>query len=177
MLPVVLSVIGRNDSDKTRVFETLISLLKSKGLRIGVIKYLEREDREGTPSAQDTSRYRNQGAETVMLAGKRQLAFSSNLFNEIPVEKLIFMFQDYDLVLLDGYDDVPFPKIEVYHQDARIPPRQPMDNVLATCSERPTAGQVPHFGFEQLQSLAALIEKKFFKQESGRKVGEGTDAT
>lgn len=175
MIPVVLSVIEKNGSQESRVLETLISLLQKRGLRIGVIKYWGKESGEGVPLVRDTSRYLNQGAETVMMAGKRQLAFSSNLFNEIPVEKLLFMFQDYDLVLLDGYSDVPFPKIEVYHQEAGVPPRNALDNVLATCSARPAGGQAPHFGFDQLGSLASLIEEKFFTDQPGSGLKRSSD--
>jgi len=177
MIPVVLSVIEKSGSQESRVLETLISVLQKRGLRIGVIKYCKKEDGEGVSLIQDTSRYRNQGAETVMMAGKRQLAFSSNLFTEIPVEKLIFMFQDYDLVLLDGYTDVPFPKIEVYHQEAGVPQRSAQDNILATCSARPAVGQAPHFGFDQLASLAALIEEKFFTNQTGGGLKRSPDAS
>lgn len=177
MIPVVLSVIEKNGSLESRVLETLISLLQKRGLRIGVIKYWGKEGGESAPLVQDTSRYRNQGAETVMMAGKRQLAFSSNLFTEIPVEKLLFMFQDYDLVLLDGYTDVPFPKIEVYQQEAAVPPRSAQDNILATCSARPAVGRAPHFGFDQLASLASLIEEKFFTNQNGGGLKRSTDAS
>ncbi len=161
MIPVVLSVIGRKGSGKSQVIETLIALLKSKGFRIGVIKHLAKDDVEIDQPGKDTCRYRTQGAETVILAGKRQLAFFSNLSSEIPMEQLLCLFQDYDLVFLDGYFDVPFPTLEVHRQDSGNFLSSGMDHVFAICSDQRAAGHVPHFSLTQLVSLVSLIEEKF----------------
>ncbi len=159
MIPTVLSVIGRKGSGKSQVIETLIALLKSKGFRIGIIKHLAKDDVEIDQPGKDTCRYRTQGAETVILAGKRQLAFFSNLSTEIPVEQLLCLFQDYDLVFLDGYFDVPFPTLEVMNSGNFL--SSGMDQIFAICSDQRAVGHVPHFSLTQLVSLVSLIEEKF----------------
>lgn len=160
MMPVVLSVIGRKGSGKSQVLETLIAVLKSKGFRIGVIKHLAKDDAEIEQPGKDTSRYRAEGAETVLLAGKNQLAFFSNLSSEIPAERLLCLFQDYDLVFLDGYFDAPFPKLEISRQDLGGLLSSRMDNVFAVCSDHRAVEHVPHFSLTQLVSLVSLIEEK-----------------
>jgi molybdopterin-guanine dinucleotide biosynthesis protein MobB len=151
-MPAVFSIVGRKGSGKSQVLEVLISLLRQKGYRVGVIKQLARDDFEIDQPEKDTYRYRQQGAETVMLAGRKRLALFSNLEEEVPLERLLETFHEFDLVFLEGYFQDELPKIEVYKQELGSPLLgEGTRNVFAVCSDT---------SFEALDRLAALIEEK-----------------
>jgi len=159
MMPL-LSVVGKKGSGKAEVLEALIACLSKKGFRIGVIKDLARDDIEIDEPGKDTYRYRTQGAETVILAGKKRLAIFSNLREETSLENLLKVFQGFDLVMLEGYFLDEIPKIEVHKRELGISPLAGrMKNIFAICSDRQTCFDIPHFYFSQMNELAALIEE------------------
>ena len=137
-MPAVISIIGRKGSGKSEILEQLISLLKQRGLRIGVIKHLAREDFEIDQPEKDTYRYRTQGASKVMLSGRKRLAIFANLEEETPLQNLLVQFQEYDLVFLEGYFSDDFPKIEIHKEQTN-----------------------------QLQEIIHFIEDQFRQQKKG----------
>lgn len=159
-------MIGRKGSGKSEILEVLIVLLKEKGHRVGVIKHLASDDIEIDQPEKDTFRYRQSGAETVMLAGRKRLAVFSNLPAEIPVEELLLRFEGCDLVFLEGFFSNSVPKIEVWRQSLGKPLSGGMENIFALCSEDPIEINVPHFSSHELPSLADFIEKKLIKRHS-----------
>jgi len=165
-MSALLSVIGKKGSGKSEILERLIALLSRRGFRVGVIKHLAREDIEIDEPGKDTYRYRSQGAETVILSGRRRLALFSNLREEMPFGRLLTFFEEFDLVFLEGYFQDEFPKLEVHRKELgerllteRVP------NVLAVVSDEVREGGPPHFSFDQLEELALLIEKQLIRKE------------
>jgi molybdopterin-guanine dinucleotide biosynthesis protein MobB len=162
---VALSVVGRKGSGKSEVLEALIRTLHARGLRVGVIKYLARDDFEIDQPGKDTYRYRFQGAEKVMLAGRKRLALFSNLKEETPLADLLAFFSDFDWVFLEGFFQDEIPKLEIHRKElGRGLLAEGMKNVLAVCSDDPDSlGDVARFGMRvfssgDIQGLAAYIE-------------------
>ena len=160
MRPFLLSVVGRKGTGKSEVLEALIVLLKEKGLRIGVMKHLAREDFEIDQPGKDTYRYRAQGAETVMLLGRKKRAIFSDLPVESDWEENLKYFEGFDLVFLEGYFLKTIPMIEVYKREAGESLLAGMENVFAICSDTLTGIPAPHFSRSQLEQLAFLIQSK-----------------
>lgn len=150
MRPAVLSVVGRKGSGRSGVIEGLISNLKTRGLRIGLIKHLSRPGVEIDQPGKDTYRYRQCGAQTVILSGQSHLAVFSDLAEETPLEQLLPLFKDYDLVLLEGYFLESIMKIEVHREELGSPLTQKMENVLSMISS------TEH---HQISNLASLVEE------------------
>lgn len=165
-MSALLSVIGKKGSGKSEILEKLIVLLSQGGFRIGVVKRLARDDFEIDEPGKDTYRYRSQGAETVALSGRRRLALFSNLDEEIPLERLLSFFRDFDLVFLEGYFQDEFPKIEVHRKElgGQLLTER-VKNGWAVVSNDIWEGGPPHFSFDQLDQLAFLIEEKLLKRD------------
>ncbi len=118
--PVLFSVVGKKGAGKSEVLERLIAILTQRKLRVGVIKHLARDDFEVDEPGKDTYRYRMRGAETVILSGRKRLAIFSNLQEEIPLNRLLTFFGDFDLVFLEGYYLEGMPRIEVQHKEMEL---------------------------------------------------------
>lgn len=149
MKPALLSVVGKKGSGKSRVIESLISLLKGRGRRIGLIKHLSKPGVEIDAPEKETSRYRKSGAETVVLSGQNQRAIFSDLTEETPLETLLSFFEGYDLVLLEGYFLDSVVKVEVHREELGEPLTRNMKNVLAVLSDDST---------DQIENLASWVE-------------------
>jgi len=167
-MPSVLSIVGKKDSGKSEVLEKLIQLLSKKGYRVGVLKRLARDDFEIDEPGKDTYRYRVQGAQKVILAGRKRLAVFSNLEEEIPFEDLLSCFKEFDLVFLEGYFQDEIQKIEVHKKElGDLLLAERVDNVFAICSDGEGRPNVPSFAFEQLDELASLIKDQLLRKEAG----------
>ena len=165
-MSALLSIVGKKGSGKSEVLEKLIALLSQRGFRIGVIKHLARDDFEIDEPGKDTYRYRTQGAETVVLAGRKRFAMFSNLHEEIPLERLLTLFGDFDLIFLEGYFNEEIPKLEVHRKelgDSLL--TEKAKNRFAILSNGDAENGLPHFSFDPLNPLAAFIEEKLLRKE------------
>ena len=133
--PAVLAVSGLHNSGKTTLLEKLLPALRSRGLKVGIIKH-------------DGHRLREAGAEGVAVySGQRYLLTEMFRLTE---QDLLALFErhGYDLVLLEGFKDSGWPKIEVVRKEISDTPVsfQP----LAVVGDIPGAD----FGLEDAQALA-----------------------
>ena len=165
-MSALLSVVGKKGTGKSEILEKLIANLNQRGFRIGVIKHLARDDFEIDEPEKDTYRYRARGAETVILAGRKRLAVFSNLRAEVPLEQILNFFRDFDLVFLEGYFLDEVPKLEVHKKElGESLLTEKVKNRFAILSNGDAGNGLPHFSFDQLNSLAAFIEEKLLRKE------------
>ena len=98
--PAVLAVSGLHNSGKTTLLEKLLPALRSRGLKVGIIKH---DGHDFTPDVPGTDSYRlrEAGAEGVAVySGQRYLLTEMFRLTE---QDLLALFErhGYDLVLLD----------------------------------------------------------------------------
>ena len=141
--PAVLAVSGLHNSGKTTLLEKLLPALRSRGLKVGVIKH---DGHDFTPDVPGTDSYRLREAGAVY-SGQRYLLTEAFRLTE---QDLLALFErhGYDLVLLEGFKDSGWPKIEVVRREISDTPVsfQP----LAVVGDIPDAD----FGLEETQALA-----------------------
>ena len=145
--PAVLAVSGLHNSGKTTLLEKLLPALRSRGLKVGIIKH---DCHDFTPDVPGTDSYRlrEAGADGVAVySGQRYLLTEMFRLTE---QDLLALFErhGYDLVLLEGFKDSGWPKIEVVRKEISDTPVsfQP----LAVVGDIPGAD----FGLEDAQALA-----------------------
>lgn len=104
----VFQICGYKNSGKTTLIAALLPLLKERGLRTAVIKHDSHGfdiDHEGT----DTFRFREAGAEGVAIASPGRTAVMKE--SEAKLEELLACYDDFDLVLIEGYKREGYPKL------------------------------------------------------------------
>ena len=159
-MPPVLSIVGKSESGKTTLIETLIPELKRRGYRVGVVKHAHHGfdlDRPG----KDSYRHRQAGANAVMIASSGQMA----LVKEIPGERLADLvpyFEDMDLLITEGFKRDAAPKIEVFRAARHRQPACLDDPTLvAMVSDTPYPLSVPCFSPDDTAAIAAFIVSRF----------------
>ena len=150
---------------KTTLIEQLIPLLIEQGLRIALVKH-SHHDIEMDKPGKDSYRLRKAGASQVVLAGThRSICFHEHEQahdSELSEQLALLNTQSLDLVLVEGYRDQAFPKIELHRSVLQKPFLYPTDtNIIALVCDQPVdTGDLPLFDFTQLQQLVTFILKR-----------------
>ena len=120
--PAVLAVSGVHNSGKTTLLEKLLPVLRSRGLKVGVIKHDGHDFTPDVPGT-DSFRMRQAGADGVA-----------------------------DLVLLEGFKDSGWPKIEVV--------RSAISDAPVSFQPLAVVGDIPgaDFDLNDIPALADWIE-------------------
>ena len=100
---------------KTSLLERLVPVLRSRGLEVSLVKHSHKNidiDRPG----KDSYRLREAGCKEVVLLGNERWALMHELRGapEPPLPYLLGRLQACDLVLVEGFKQGDFPKLEVW---------------------------------------------------------------
>lgn len=162
-MPPVVSIVGRSESGKTTLIETLIPELRRLGYRIGTIKHTHHAldiDQTG----KDSSRHRAAGAQTVILASSGQIAMIKATPSD-SVAGLIKYFDDVDLLITEGYKREKTPKIEVLRAEVHTELLCRNDpGLIAVATDADITVNVPVFRLDDAAPIAAFIEQRFLKR-------------
>ena len=121
-------LVGPSDSGKTTLVESLVDELGDYG-RVATVKSIHHDIEIDTPG-KDTYRHREAGADTVVgltpslafqiTPGGKRAADSETALLESTVDRLTA--EGYDFVLVEGFGDSAYPKIEVGQRADTEPP-------------------------------------------------------
>ena len=119
----VFGIAGHSGMGKTTLLERLIPELRSRGLTVSLIKHSHKDieiDRRG----KDSYRLREAGCGEVMLLGNARWALMHELRAEAPpsLEYLLSRLQACDLVLIEGFKNGIYPKLEVWREGQKKAP-------------------------------------------------------
>lgn len=131
----VINIVGdKSNVGKTFVMEGIIKELKRRGLSIATIKHDIHGfdiDKEG----KDTYKHREAGSETVIISSPKRFALIKEVKEEIPLEKIINLAKDKDVILVEGYKKSTLRKIEVYRKGFSDRIISPKENLIAIASD------------------------------------------
>ena len=134
----LLGFAAYSGAGKTTLLKQLIPILIAEGIRVGLIKHAHHDFEVDYPG-KDSYELRKVGATPVMLSSSRRRA----VFTEHPAgveaslnQELKFFDQTHvDLILVEGFKQETFPKIEIYRRALGKPwlyPEDPMIIAIAT---------------------------------------------
>lgn len=166
----VISVIGWGGTGKTTVIERLIPALKQQGIeRIAAIKHTHHTglDKPG----KDTDRLRHAGAASVGLIGPEGWALFC--YDESKgLDKLLALTEalgPFDLILIEGLKQGPWPKIEVVREAVNAEFVSPPEELVAVVSDLPPRYEVPWVNFGEEDRLAEAVVAWWRSQQEGEK--------
>lgn len=112
MIPVIC-IVGKSKSGKTKLMEALIKELKSRGLRVGALKYHKHGDFDIDIEGKDTWKYAKAGADTVAISSPVKCAVIKKVDKEMSIDGICEYFKDCGVVLADGFTKSNKPRIIV----------------------------------------------------------------
>ena len=171
-MPPIISFIARPNHGKTTFLEKLLPELKTRGLKVGVVKHHAHEfefDKKG----KDTWRHKRAKAHGVILSSPTGLGLVTDVKGDLPLVEIVSRyFYDLDLVLTEGYKTENFPKIEICRQAISTTPlANPDKNWLAYITDFDLPTTLPCFGLDSVKEVSDFIINKFISNsENGTKV-------
>ena len=134
----VFGITGYSGAGKTTLLEALIPLFVARGLRVSLIKHTHHDFDIDKPG-KDSWRLREAGCAEVMLLSNRRWALMHELRGaaEPDLAEQIALLSPCDLVLIEGYKEAPYPKLEVHRaaNDKTLLAATSPENIVAVASD------------------------------------------
>ena len=97
----VISVVGKSGVGKTMALVCVIRELKKRGYRLGTVRH-DPHDFEVDKPGKDTCRQAQAGSDVVVVSGPQKMAMSRRVDEETPVDEIVGLMGNVDLVITEG---------------------------------------------------------------------------
>ncbi|EAS64563.1 bifunctional molybdopterin-guanine dinucleotide biosynthesis adaptor protein MobB/molybdopterin molybdotransferase MoeA [Photobacterium angustum] len=145
---------------KTTLLEAMLPKLVERGLRVAVVKHAHHNfdiDQEG----KDSYRLRKAGASQMLISSRYRRA----LVTETPEEEAQLPYllnqldqTELDLILVEGFKKLDFPKIELHRKEVGKPWLHPEDsNIIAIAANIPAESALPQMDINNLDQLTDFV--------------------
>ncbi|HSB33846.1 MAG TPA: molybdopterin-guanine dinucleotide biosynthesis protein B, partial [Nitrospirota bacterium] len=155
---IVSFVAASSNSGKTTLIEKIVAILKARGLRVAVVKHASAGFELDKPG-KDSWRFRQAGADAVVLVGPDCVALVKNISREPSTEDLASLFADVDVVIQEGFKHSAVNRIEVFRSG--VSGNRPLclsdRSYLALVSDRPIEVAIPRFDWNDAEGVAEFI--------------------
>ena len=134
-LPPIVSVVGRKNSGKTTLVVALAAELRRRGLRVASVKHGHHRMEIDRPGSASWRHIHEGEVEAVMLVSAGKVALVTREAEEPDPRALIERFfrgRGLHLVLVEGYKDGTFAKVEVFRRAVHDGPLYDPDDVDAS---------------------------------------------
>ncbi|MCW8327945.1 bifunctional molybdopterin-guanine dinucleotide biosynthesis adaptor protein MobB/molybdopterin molybdotransferase MoeA [Photobacterium sp. SDRW27] len=156
---------------KTTLLEAMLPKLVERGIRVAVIKHAHHNfdiDKEG----KDSYRLRKAGAGQMLISSRyRRALVTETPDEEATLPQLIAQLDQtqLDLILVEGFKKLNFPKIELHREEIGKPWLHPDDhNIIAVAANVKADTDLPKLDINNLDQLTDFVAK-FAKQQHASK--------
>jgi molybdopterin-guanine dinucleotide biosynthesis protein B len=155
---VVSFVAASSNSGKTTLIEKVVALLKTRGLRVAVVKHASEGFDLDTPG-KDSWRFQQAGADAVVLVGPGRMALLRKIEREPSPAELARMAGDADIVIYEGFKQNAVNRIEVFRSNVSGGRPLCLDDpaFLALASDRAFDVPMPRFDLNDAEGIAGFI--------------------
>lgn len=159
----VLGIAAFSGTGKTTLLTKLLPILKSHGLRIGMIKHAHHSFEIDKPG-KDSHELRKAGAEQMLIASRNRWALMVE--TDPPAEPRLRPLLQHlgrealDIILVEGFKHERFPKIELYRPSLGHPLLFPEDDTViavATDAALPIKTPLPVLDLNNPEQIARFI--------------------
>ncbi len=163
----LLGFAAASGTGKTTLLTQLLPLLNQAGLRVGLIKH-SHHDFEIDHVGKDSFRLRQAGAMPVVLVSQYRRAIIEEFSNPIEPKLIdqiaLFNPSDIDLILVEGFRNDAFAKIELHRADLHKPLLYLNDaHVIAVATDTLLTTDLPQLNLNQPADIADFILHTFLK--------------
>lgn len=166
----VISIVAtKSNTGKTKLIESLITIFKARGYSIGVLKHDAHKfeiDKEG----KDSYRFTKAGADKMIISSKEKLAMVEKIKEEKTIDEILNMFGEMDLIIIEGFKNNKYPKIEVHRKDVDSKLLCKDENFdictfLAVATDEKLNLDIPELDINEVNKIADFIESKIIKEK------------
>lgn len=157
MAPKIIAVCGIKNSGKTTLVTKLIRELTKKGCKVAAIKHDGHDFCPDVPGT-DSYRMREAGAYGTAVFSSRRFFVYKEAEN-INERKLINMFPESDVILLEGFKHTAYPKLEIVRNGIAAKPSAKEEGLLAVITDIPgfTSERYPVLNLNDVDGIVRFI--------------------
>ncbi|MDH5355268.1 MAG: molybdopterin-guanine dinucleotide biosynthesis protein B [Gammaproteobacteria bacterium] len=152
---------------KTTLLKQIIPLLKQQGLRIAVIKHAHHHFDLDQPG-KDSFELRKAGSDKTIICTTTRMAIITEFptpEDEPTLQEIIDTIDtdSFDLILVEGYKHLPFPKIELHRKSVGKPYlyHEDSDIIAIACDdELPHPTDISVLDINDIEGIAELVVKQ-----------------
>lgn len=156
---------------KTTLLKKVIPLLKARGIRIGMIKHAH-HDFDIDQAGKDSYELRKAGADQMLIASSKRWALMVETPGQTEADLDTLLKQldlsQLDLVLVEGFKHLPFPKIELHRHTLDKPFLYPDDATIIALAiddiTKPAECRVPVLNINNPDEIVGFILKEVLKR-------------
>ena len=160
-MKTVSFIAAASNSGKTTIIEKVVRILKERGMRVAVVKHASKGFELDRPG-KDSWRFREAGADTVVLVGPDRLAFTRSIDREPSMQEIEEIVGNVDIVIREGFKRDSMNKIEVFRSG--VSGAQPLcvtdPSIKALVSSTPVGVSIPRFDWNDAAAVADFITAK-----------------
>lgn len=180
-LPLI-GIAAFSGTGKTTLLKQVIPLLNQRGIRVGMIKHAHHRFDVDTPG-KDSYELRQAGAGQMLIGSSQRWALMTETPEPQDDPDLNYLIDQLDpsrldLIMVEGFKHLPFPKIELHRpstQQRLLFPDDPHIVAVAHDDELPVATQLPLLDINDPQAVADFIVS--YCQLEGLKSGSAANTT
>ncbi len=160
-MKVVSFVAATSNSGKTTLIEKIVTILKSRGVRVAVVTHASAGFDLDKPG-KDSWRFQQVGANPVVLVGPGKIVMMKNIDHEPSLADLAQMVGNVDIVIHEGFKRNAENKIEVFRYGFSGSRPLSLDDAsfLALVSDRPFDVRIPRFDLNDAEGIADFLLRK-----------------
>ena len=159
----VIGFAAFSGTGKTSLLRKLLPLFKARGLHIGVIKHSHHRFEIDKPG-KDSYELRKAGAEQMLISSPHRWALmvEKDVSSEPRLREELSRLDQVplDVILVEGFKQESFPKIELYRPALGKPAMYPQDPdiiAVATDGDLPEPTSLPVLDLNDVDAIAAFI--------------------
>ena len=147
---------------KTTLLEQLIPVLTKQGLNVALVKH-SHHDIEIDQPGKDSYRLRKSGASQVVLAGPHRsilfCEYAEQQESKLAEQLALLQVDGLDLVLVEGFRDQPFNKIELHRSALNKPFMFIRDEsiIAVACDVRVAGCELPLLDLNNVEAIAKFV--------------------
>jgi molybdopterin-guanine dinucleotide biosynthesis protein B len=150
-------MVGKSGVGKTTALEKVIRELKRRGHKVGTVKH-DTHGFDVDKPGKDSWRHAQAGSDAVVISGPQKMALIRQLDGEMPLDEIVRLMGDVDLVITEGYKRGDKPKIEVTRRERGTELLCQADELIGIMTDYPVDMSVPQFALDDAGGLVRLLE-------------------
>ncbi|MEJ2738238.1 MAG: molybdopterin-guanine dinucleotide biosynthesis protein B [Dehalococcoidia bacterium] len=163
-MPPVISVVGRAKSGKTTLLEKIIAELRFRGHSVATIKHTTHRVEIDKPG-KDTWRHLHAGSNSTTIVSANNIVLIKPVEGNITPDEIVRLYgEDYDIVLIEGFKQSNYPKIEV-HRKAVGPVLNNMSKVIAYATDEQLETSLKQFSLHDSTGIVDFIENNYLNND------------